>query len=77
MERGAWPDGVETWHNQRVRTPLCPPQPWGEPGSPLTLQPWGEVGSPRSRGVGGAFLGPARGGQAARARRNPDRGRGS
>jgi len=35
---------------------------------------WGEVGSPQSRGAGEAFLGPARGGEAARARRNTDRG---
>ena len=46
MERGAWPDSVEYWNNQRV------------------------VVTGR-RGV----LGPARRGEAARARRNPDRGR--
>ena len=62
MARGAWPDGVECWNNQRVRTPPDP-QPWGEVSAPPPdpqpfdcAQGGGKLAPPEVGGLGGPLF---------------------
>jgi len=55
MARGAWPDGVEFWNNQRVRTPPCPSILGEVDARLLALQPFDCA---QGRLVGGSWLTP-------------------